>query len=187
MINAILKNKSMPVRITVKSIIAVFLAAMAAVLPQIAHFFGGSAAGAVYLPMYAPALIAGCMLGWQWGLGVGALSPVVSFAFTSAFAQTAMPAAARLPYMIAELAVFGLVSGLFAKKIEKNALFAFPAVICAQIAGRFVYFAAATAFGQSPSAVWATIESGLAGLYIQAAVVPVIVLLLSLAVKHDRD
>ena len=47
MINAILKNKSMPVRITVKSIIAVFLAAMAAVLPQIAHFFGGSAAGAV--------------------------------------------------------------------------------------------------------------------------------------------
>lgn len=187
MIDAILKDKSLPVRLTVKGATAVLLAALAAVLPQIAHFFGGSAAGTVYLPMYAPALIAGCILGWQWGLGVGALSPVVSFAFTSAFAGTAMPAAARLPYMIAELAVFGLVSGLFSKKIEKNALFAFPAVICAQVAGRLVYFAAAAISGQSPAAVWAVIENGLTGLYIQAAAVPVIVLLLSLAVKHDRD
>ena len=74
-----------------------------------------------------------------------------------------------------------------AARIEKNALFAFPAVIVAQIAGRAIYFAAAVAFGQSAAAVWNIIESGLAGLYIQAAVVPVIVLLLSLAVKHERD
>lgn len=187
MVSAILKNKSTAVRLTVKGVIAVLLVAMATALPQIAHFFGGSAAGSAYLPMYAPALLAGCLLGWQWGLGVGALSPLVSFGFTSLVFGSAMPAAARLPYMVAELAVFGLVSGLFSKKIEKNALFAFPAVIVAQIAGRAIYFAAAVAFGQSAAAVWNIIESGLAALYIQAAVVPVIVLLLSLAVKHERD
>lgn len=187
MISAMLKNKSVAVRMSVKGVIAVLLVAMAVALPQLAHFLSGSTAGTVYLPMYAPALLAGCLLGWQWGLGVGILSPVVSFGFTSLTLGSAMPAAARLPYMVVELAIFGLVSGLFAKKIERNALFAFPAVICAQVAGRLVYFIAAVIFGQAPAAVWAVIESGLTGLYIQAAVVPVIVLLLSLAVKHDRD
>lgn len=187
MLTAVLKNKSTAVKITVKGAISVLMIVLAVALPQIAHIAGGAAAGAVYLPMYAPALIAGCILGWQWGLGVGALSPLASFAFTSLFLDSAMPAAARLPYMVAELAVFGLVSGLFCKKIAKNALFAFPAVIAAQVAGRLIYFVSAVIFGQSAAAVWGVIESGLTGLYIQAAIVPVIVLLLSLAVKNDCD
>ena len=187
MVSAILKNKSTAVRLTVKSVIAVLLVAMATALPQIAHFFGGSAAGSAYLPMYAPALLAGCLLGWQWGLGVGALSPLVSFGFTSLVFGSAMPAAARLPFMIAELAVFGLVSGLMSKKIASAPLMAFPAVICAQIAGRLTYFVLSVIFSQTAAAAWAVIETGLTGLYIQAAVVPVIVLLLALAVKHERD
>lgn len=187
MIGAILKNRSAAVRLTVKGAIAVLLVCMAVALPQIAHAAGGAQAGSVWLPMYAPALLAGCLLGWQWGLGVGLLSPLVSFGFTSLFLDSAMPAAGRLPYMMAELAVFGLVSGLFAKKTEKNALFAFPAVIAAQVAGRLVYFTAAVIFGQQPAAVWGVIESSLTGLYIQAAIVPLIVILLSLAVKHERD
>ncbi len=187
MISAILKQKSTVVKITVKSIISFVLVVLAVGLPQIAHLAGGAAAGSVWLPMYAPALLAGCLLGWQWGLGVGILSPLASFAFTSLALGSAMPALSRLPYMVAELAVFGLVSGLFAKKIERSAVWAFPAVIAAQIAGRLVYFIAAVAFGQQASAVWGVIESGLTGLYLQAAVVPVIVLLLSLAIKHDRD
>lgn len=187
MLTAVLKNKSTAVKITVKGAISVLMIVLAVALPQIAHIAGGAAAGAVYLPMYAPALIAGCILGWQWGLGVGALSPLTSFAFTSLFLDSAMPAAARLPYMVVELAVFGLVSGLFSKKIAKNALFAFPAVIAAQVTGRFIYFISAVIFGQSAAAVWGVIESGLTGLYIQAAIVPVVVLLLSLAVKNDRD
>lgn len=187
MLSTILRGKSAAVRLTVKGTVAVLLIVMAAALPQIAHMPGGSAAGAVWLPMYAPALLAGCLLGWQWGLGVGMLSPVASFAFTSLFLGSAMPAAARLPYMIVELGVFGLISGLFAKRIERNALWAFPAVICAQISGRFIYFVAAVIFGQGANEVWSAIYSGLAGLYVQAAIVPVIVLLLSMAIKHDRD
>lgn len=188
MIDAAIKGRSTALKLTVKGLISLALVIAAVALPQIAHMAGGAEAGAVYLPMYAPALVAGCILGPLWGLGAGALSPLASFAFTSLFMESAMPAAARLPFMVAELAVFGLVSGLFAKKIQGNALLAFPAVICAQIAGRLTYFAAAVCCGQSASAVWGVITSGLAGLYIQAAVVPAIVMLLALMIKrHDRD
>lgn len=188
MIDAAINGRSTALKLTVKGLISLALVIAAVALPQIAHMAGGTEAGAVYLPMYAPALVAGCILGPLWGLGAGALSPLASFAFTSLFMESAMPAAARLPFMVAELAVFGLVSGLFAKKIQGNALLAFPAVICAQIAGRLTYFAAAVCCGQSASAVWGVITSGLAGLYIQAAVVPAIVMLLALMIKrHDRD
>ena len=188
MIDAAIKGRSTALKLTVKGLISLALVIAAVALPQIAHMADGAEAGAVYLPMYAPALVAGCILGPLWGLGAGALSPLASFAFTSLFMESAMPAAARLPFMVAELAVFGLVSGLFAKKIQGNALLAFPAVICAQIAGRLTYFAAAVCCGQSASAVWGVITSGLAGLYIQAAVVPAILMLLALMIKrHDRD
>ena len=187
MLDVVLKGKPLKVRLTVKGTLAVLLAVAAVALPQIAHVAGGSSAGAVWLPMYAPVLLAGCLMGPVWGLGVGVLSPLVSFGFTTLFSGDAMPAAARLPYMALELAVFGLVSGLFSKLIQKNALYAFPAVICAQVAGRLCYFTAAVAFGQSAGAVWSVIVSGMTGLFVQAAVVPAIVLLVSWAVRHERD
>jgi hypothetical protein len=61
--------------------------------------------------MYLPVLLGGCLLGWRWALAVGVLSPVVSFLITS-LAGAPMPALPRLPFMMAELAVFALVSGL---------------------------------------------------------------------------
>ena len=187
MLDVVLQGKPLKVRLSVKGTIAVLLVVAAVALPQIAHIAGGSSAGAAWLPMYAPVLLAGCLLGLGWGWGVGVISPIVSFGFTSLFLDGAMPAAARLPYMVLELAVFGLVSGLFSKHIQKNALYAFPAVICAQVAGRLCYFIAAVAFGQSAGAVWSIIESGMTGLFVQAAVVPAIVLLVSWAVRHERS
>ena len=118
---------------------------------------------------------------------MGILSPVASFAFTSLFLGSAMPAAERLPFMIAELAVFGLVSGLMSRKIASAPLMAFPAVICAQVAGRLVNFAATAIFGNGVAAAWNTIASGLPGLYLQAAVVPLIVIALWLCLKRGRE
>lgn len=186
MLDVVLKGKPLKVRLSVKGTLAVLLAVAAVALPQLVHLAGGSTAGAAWLPMYAPVLLAGCLLGPAWGAGVGVVSPIVSFGFTSLFLDGAMPAAARLPYMVLELAVFGLVSGLFSKLIQRNALYAFPAVICAQVAGRLCYFAAAVTFGQSAAAVWSAIEGGMAGLFVQAAVIPAIVLLISRAVRHER-
>ena len=110
-----LKKYSHKTKLTVKSIVAVSLVALAVVLPQIVHLAAGQAGGVTWLPMYLPVLLAGCLLGTSWGLAVGVASPLVSFALTSLWGS-AMPAAARLPFMIAELAVFAAVSGLFSKK-----------------------------------------------------------------------
>ena len=136
-------NKSTYLRkakISVKAAVSALLIALAVVLPQTVHIAGGAAGGAKWLPMYLPVLIGGCLLGRKWGLGVGVLSPVVSFVITAA-AGNAMPAAERLPLMIAELTVFAAVTGSFSDKIAETPAAAFPAVFIAQITGRAVYVA----------------------------------------------
>lgn len=187
MLDAALKRYRLGIRVTVKGAVAMLLVALAVALPQIAHIAGGAAAGGVYLPMYAPALLAGCLLGWQWGLGVGLLSPVVSLGFTTLALGAAMPTAERLPYMMAELAVFGLIPGLFAKKIAKNALLAFPVVALAQVSGRAVYLIWNLIAGRAFSSLWSSIETGLVGLYLQLIAVPLLVILLARCLKKDRQ
>ena len=103
-----------------------------------------------------------------------------------------MPMAAGLPYMMAEMAVFAVVSGLFSNKIAKNGLWAFPAVILAQIAGRASFFgliAATQSLTKLKTAmIWGQIKTGLVGLGVQAIAAPIIVLLLKkLMIKSDAN
>ena len=128
----------MKVKIIVKSLILAGIVALAVILSQLVHLIAGQPGGVQWLPMYLPVLIGGCLLGWAWGLGVGIASPVVSFLITLAFGEP-MPALARLPFMMAELAVFAAVSGLFSKKIVANGWMAFPAVLLAQVSGRAAF------------------------------------------------
>ena len=58
-----LKKYSHKTKLTVKSIVAVSLVALAVVLPQIVHLAAGQAGGVTWLPMYLPVLLAGCLLG----------------------------------------------------------------------------------------------------------------------------
>ncbi len=172
------KNCSVKVKLTVKSCVSAGLVLLAVVLPQLVHFAAGVSGGSTWLPMYLPVLLAGCLLGVRWGLGVGLLSPLVSFLLTSA-AGNPMPAAARLPFMMAELGVFAVVSGLFAGKIAGSGWMAFPAVLLAQLAGRAAFMLLAVIFQSvapfTPAMVWAQIQTGLIGLLAQAVLAPVIV------------
>lgn len=173
------RNVTLRVKVTVKMLVSLAVVALAVLLPQLVHLAAGAQDGVQWLPMYLPVLLGGCLLGWQWGLGVGVLSPVVSFAVT-ALAGDPMPAAARLPYMMAELAVFAAVSGLFSKQIVRNGWMAFPAVLLAQVAGRLTFLALAAVFqAVSPltaAAVWSQIRAGLLGMVAQAVVVPFLVM-----------
>ena len=182
------KNAKAGVKISVKAAVAVLVIALAVALPQIVHLIAGAPGGVQWLPMYAPVLLGGCLLGFKWGLGAGVLAPVFSFAITSAFGN-AMPAAARLPYMIAELAVFAAVSGAFSGLIVRNAWAAFPAVLLAQVAGRAVFLALAAIFqgvsSLDAATVWSQIQSGLLGMVLQAVVVPAIVIALRAALLSD--
>lgn len=184
------KNLSLKIKITVKSLISMGIVALAVILPQLVHLVAGQSGGAQWLPMYLPVLIGGCLLGWSWGLGIGIASPIVSFLITLAFGDP-MPAAARLPFMMAELAVFAAVSGLFSKKISKNAWMTFPAVLLAQVAGRSVFMLLATIFQSvtpfTPATIWSQIQTGLLGMTLQAVIVPFIVMGLKYILDRKND
>lgn len=189
--NALAKKQfSLQIKITVKSLISAGIIALAVILPQIAHLALGAKAGIMLLPMYLPVVLGGCLLGPVWGLGIGLLSPVASFIITS-FLGNPMPALARLPFMVAELAVFATVSGLFSKKIAKNALYAFPAVILSELAGRLSFLALAALFqNRTPfnvPMIWGQIKTGVVGLVIQAVLVPLAVMCLKELLDKEQN
>lgn len=191
MIESILavKNVQTKTKITIKTLISVGLIALAVGLPQLVHLVAGAQGGMTWLPMYLPVLIGGCLLGTWWGLGIGIASPIVSFLITYA-AGSSMPALERLPFMVLELAVFAAVSGLFSKKIATNKWLAFPAVMLAQVAGRVTFITAVAIFQSLLSfdvaTVWAQIQSGLIGLFLQALIVPFIIVLLSSVLNRKK-
>lgn len=184
-----MRNVSVGRKITCKTLVSAGLIALAVALPQLVHLAAGASGGVKWLPMYLPVLIGGCLLGARWGLAVGVLSPLASFAVTTIMGNP-MPAAARLPFMVAELAVFALVAGLFTRKIADRALRAFPAVIAAQLAGRAVFmglvalFQGVTPF--APAMIWQQVCTGLWGLAAQAVFVPVVIIALRALMLKER-
>ena len=183
------KNVSVKLKITVKMLVSTGIIALAIGLPQLVHAVAGAQGGAQWLPMYLPVLLGGCLLGWQWGLGIGIVSPLLSFGITS-LAGNAMPVAVKLPYMVAELAVFGAVSGVFSKRIAENSWMAFPAVLSAAVGGRTLFMTVAAVFQSvsplSAAAVWSQIQTGLVVLVLQATLVPIIVMILSFAINKEK-
>ena len=184
------RSCSLKVKLTVKGLVSFGLIVLAFLLPQLVHLTLGQAGGVRWLPMYLPVLLAGCLLGVRWGMGVGVLSPVVSFALTSLWGDP-MPSAARLPFMMAELCVFAAVSGLFSKQIAKNGWMAFPAVLLGAVAGRAFFLLLAVLFQSvapfTVEAVLSQIETGLSGLVLQAAAVPLLVMGLRALIQRERE
>lgn len=184
------RNIKSSVKITIKSLVMIGLIICAVGLPQLVHIVAGASGGVTWLPMYLPVLVAGCLLGTYWGLGVGIGSPIVSFLITSLMGN-AMPALARLPFMIVELAVFAFVAGLFSKKIVENKWLAFPAVILAEVVGRLTFLALAAIFqsvsGLAASVVWVQIQTGALALVLQAVIVPFIVIALHKLIKKENN
>ncbi len=185
-----LKQVSTHAKLTYKTIVAAGLVALAVILPQLIHLALGAPGGVKWLPMYLPVLVGGCLLGAKWGVAVGVLSPLVSFVLTDLLGNP-MPPAARLPFMVAELAVFAIVSGLFTKKIVQNGWWAFPAVLLAQVVGRAA-FLGLIALTQSVTEftvpmIWAQIQAGWMGVLVQAILVPVVILILRAVMLQEKE
>lgn len=177
-------------QLSVNAVVSIGLIILAVVLPQIAHLTVGEMAGVTLLPMYLPILIGGCLLGAKWATITGIAAPLVSFAITSIMGSP-MPAAPRLPFMMAELAIFALVSGLFSKKIAVNGLWAFAAVIAAELAGRLSFLALVFLFQSfvpfTVPMIAGQIKTGFIGLGIQAIVVPVVIIILRKLLCGDNE
>lgn len=185
-----INNVSYGKKITYKTLISTVLIALAVLLPQIFHLALGQAGGIKFLPMYLPVLIGGCLMGAKWGAVVGITSPLVSFIITSAVNEP-MPILQRLPFMMAELAVFAVVSGFFSKKIFENDLWAFPAVILSQFVGRGMFIGAVAVCNSlvpfTPAIIWEQIKTGFIGLAIQAVIVPIIIIIMKKLMIRDKD
>ena len=160
----------------------VFTAACAAlclVLPMVFHAIPN--AGQVILPMHIPVLLCGLICGWPYGGVCGIIGPLLSSVITG------MPPAAMLPSMMVECAVYGFTSGLLMKYVRtgKAVTDLYICLISAMAVGRIAAgFAKAWIFtpGVSPFA-WVTtsLVTGIPGIVLQLAVLPLVVAALTRA------
>lgn len=113
------------------------LSAMFLAIGLVLPFFIGQipAVGKMLLPMHIPVLLCGLICGWQWGLGVGFVLPLlrsVLFSFPAMY-----PNAVGMAF---ELAVYGAVIGyLYARSKWQCVKALYKCLIPAMIAGRLVW------------------------------------------------
>ncbi|NLA07855.1 MAG: ECF transporter S component [Firmicutes bacterium] len=159
--------------------------ALGIVVPIAFHSIG---AGPVFLPMHIPVLLAGFITGPAIGGLVGAVTPILSSLLTGM--PPLMPPKAQM--MVAELAVYGLLSG-FAYRTKK--LHVVLSLVIAMFGGRIVYGILAAyvlpLFGFNPVPVFYPITAGLVtslpGIVIQLLLIPPIVWLLEKQLNAEKS
>lgn len=181
-----MKNKSNTYKITTGAL----MLALSIILPQIFHLTGIPQVGEIFLPMHIPVLLSGFFIGPWFGLFIGTAAPVISHFITN------MPPSARLPFMICELAVYGLVSGLLyhTADLKSKKAGAVITLVAAMIAGRAAYaammFAAAKLFGMQNAGAMAAVTATVKGVYgiaLQLVIIPPIVYAVKRAGFLDRQ
>lgn len=161
-----------------KMVLSAMFLALALVLP----FLTGQIPeiGAMLCPMHIPVLLCGFFCGWAWGLSVGLVAPVLR---SLLFGMPPMFPAAVC--MSAELAVYGLVSGLLYCSLPGKKSSVYISLLSAMVSGRLVWGAArflcagldASAFGLS--AFWAgAVTTAVPGIALQILLIPALVLTL---------
>lgn len=90
--------------------------------------------GNMLLPMHIPVLICGFVCGWQYGLAVGFITPLLR---SMVFGMPPMfPTATAMAF---ELASYGAVSGLLYRALPKKNVSVYISLIGAMIVGRLIW------------------------------------------------
>lgn len=152
-------------------VITAFCLALCVVLPTAFHAIG---AGPAFLPMHIPVLLCGLLCGWQYGAVCGLIGPLLSSLLTGM-----PPLFPTLPAMMLELCAYGVLSGLFYRKLGGSL---YLALIGAMLGGRVVSGMANAVFlgiagrpyGFS-AFLTAAFATALPGILIQLAAVPLLV------------
>lgn len=105
-------------------------------LCMILPFFTGQIPqiGKALSPMHIPVLICGLACGWQYGLVVGLIAPIlrsVTFGMPALF-----PNAVGMTF---ELAAYGVASGLLVRLLPKKITYLYVSLIGAMLCGRIVW------------------------------------------------
>lgn len=166
-----MKNKSLR-----EMILSGLFIAIGIILPMAFHAFG---LGSTFSPMHIPVLLAGFVVGPFYAGAVGVITPILSSLFTGM-----PPAFPVLPYMIFELATYGIITSILYRQLKQNI---YVSLIGSMVAGRIVsgivVWIIATAFTtQLPGPVAFVIGSvtgGIPGIIIQIIFIPLIVVVLN--------
>lgn len=162
--------------ISSKTMLCALTVAFSVALPQVFHLIGavtgwGTAFAAALLPMHLPILIFAFAFGSNVGVVSGALSVVVSCFLTG------MPAVSIVPFMILELATYGLVAGMLK---DKKMPFMLKLVIT-MISGRLIRVIATTfainifAFETVGVTMYSLASTSVGGIVLQLIIVPIMV------------
>ena len=164
-----------------KMVLAALFLAIAYVLP----FFTGQIpeVGAMLCPMHIPVLLCGFICGWNWGLLVGLIAPLLR-----SVALGMPPMFPTAICMAFELATYGAIAGIMHKKLSDKKWYTYISLIVAMIAGRLVWggamyicmgikggaFTLATFFAGA-------ITNAIPGIIVQLVLIPIIVIMLEKA------
>ncbi len=90
--------------------------------------------GSALSPMHIPVLMCGLLCGWQYGLAVGFIAPLLRFLLFGM--PPIMPTGLAMMF---ELAAYGAFSGMLLKLLPKKLPFLYVSLIGAMLGGRIVW------------------------------------------------
>jgi riboflavin transporter FmnP len=146
--------------------------------------------GSMLLPMHIPVLLCGIICGWEYGLAVGAILPLLRSVI---FGMPPMyPTALAMTF---ELAAYGAVIGLLYRRFFKGTAGIYLSLLTAMVSGRIVWgIAQAVLLGVggktfTVSAFLAgAVLNAVPGIILQLLLVPAVVILLEkTGVMYDRE
>lgn len=139
--------------------------------------------GSTLCPMHIPVLLAGFVCGPWWSLAVGFIAPLLRFVIFGM--PPIFPTGVAMAF---ELAVYGLISGLFYQKLPKKTGNIYVSLLAAMVGGRVIWGIMRTVLSGVGAATftWAAFLSGavtsaIPGILLQIILVPVLVLALKKA------
>ena len=140
--------------------------------------------GKALLPMHIPVILCGFLCGWQYGLAIGFITPLLRSAIFG------MPVLYPMAFAMAfELAAYGFMCGLMYQVLPKKKVCIYPALVISMIAGRVVYGAvmfvlsgisADIQYGFS-AFISGTVLTAIPGIVLQLVLIPVIIIALESA------
>ena len=167
---------------THKSILKLVLSAFFLALGYVMPFLTGQVPeiGSMLCPMHVPVLLCGFFCGWQWGLAVGFITPIMR-----SFILGMPPMFPKAVCMAFELATYGAIAGFLHKKLPRKKPFVYVSLLGAMIAGRIVWgIAMAVCLGINGGAftfsafVAGAFTNAIPGIIVQIVLIPVLVMLL---------
>lgn len=90
--------------------------------------------GSMLCPMHLPVLICGFICGWEFGLAVGFIAPLLRYVLFGM--PPIFPTGLAMAF---ELAAYGVLTGLLYRAFGKTVKGVYPALILAMLGGRLVW------------------------------------------------